>query len=83
MRGDRPDPGPCPICGAPHCSCRSSEPLTQIVQLPMRDAAAAAVAPAPLECERIQAELPPGHFTTGTYRRRKRPMFLPPGRAER
>lgn len=73
MHFGRTDPGECPICGAPHCSCGGS--AIEIVQLPNRDAAAALaraelVAP-PLIAEVVQAGLPAGEFTTGTYRRKK------------
>lgn len=68
----RQDPGPCPICGAPHTTCTgpTGDDLA-IPQLPQRDAAAAAAAP-PLVAERVQATLPPGQFTSGTYRGRKK-----------
>jgi hypothetical protein len=67
----RSDPGPCLICGAPHCSC-SSGPLL-IPQLPARDAGAAAVEAPRLKAEEVQATLPPGSFTSGTYRGDKKP----------
>jgi len=75
MRFGRTDPGECPICGASHCSCVGIGGI-EIVQLPNRDAAAAAaraelVAP-PLVAEVVQAGLPAGEFTTGTYRRKKK-----------
>lgn len=63
--GGRADPGDCPICGAAHCSCTGAGPGLQLVQLPARDAAAAA---RPLVADVVQATLPPDHFTTGTYR---------------
>lgn len=40
----RGDPGPCPICDAPHCSCGGGGPIA-VVQLPARDAAAAVDVP--------------------------------------
>jgi hypothetical protein len=66
----REPPGPCPICGAPHSACtRYSGPVV-VVQLPARDAAAAAgqlrTVPA---AEPAPPPLPGGAFTTGTYRR--------------
>jgi hypothetical protein len=72
----RRDPGPCPICGAPHCACGGGDPI-EVVQLPQRDAAAAAADSAPpaaptLVAEQVQATLPPGHFTSGTYRGTKK-----------
>lgn len=64
----RRDPGACIICGAPHCACGGG-PI-EVPQLPQRDAAIAlarASGPA-LEAERVQGTLPPGTFTSGTYR---------------
>jgi hypothetical protein len=74
MRFGRIDPGECPICGAPHCSCGGAG--VEVVQLPNRDAAAALerAAPAPelvvvpLVAEVVQATLPAGQFTSATYR---------------
>ena len=64
----RRDPGPCPICGAPHTACTTDTAHSLIVpQLPARDASAPAVV-APLRAETLQATLPAGQFTTGTYR---------------
>jgi hypothetical protein len=65
----RQDPGPCPICGAPHTVCTGDAGPIEIPQLPQRDAAAAREIPA-LKAERVQATLPPGEFTSGTYRGR-------------
>jgi hypothetical protein len=65
----RRDPGPCIVCGAAHTACTAGDgEEIAIVQMPLRDAAAS---PSPLEADRVQATLPPGQFTTGTYRRRK------------
>jgi len=66
----RLDPGDCPICGAPHCSCTDSGPIA-IAQLPNRDAALQ------IQATEGPAELvpPPGEpetFTTATYRGRNR-----------
>jgi hypothetical protein len=67
----RTDPGECPICGAAHCACGDSGPIA-IVQLPARDAAAAAEVPhVPLVAELVQETLAPGSFTTATYRGKK------------
>ena len=60
----RMDPGPCPICDAPHTICTAPHPESMTTtMLPNRDAAAAAKraadAPAP----------PPVEFTSATYRR--------------
>ena len=69
----RTDPGDCPICGAAHCACGGG-PIEQ-VQLPQRDAAAALERRASngTAAEAVQATLPPGQFTSGTYRRGKKP----------
>ena len=73
MRFGRTDPGACPICGASHCSCIAGDAGggIAIVQLPARDAAAAEIVAPPLVAEVVQATLPAGQFTTGTYRRKK------------
>lgn len=76
MRFGRTDPGNCLICGAPHCSCGGGGPIV-VVQLPSRDGTApqsiTVTAAAPLHAEAVQATLPPGQVTTGTYRRAKTP----------
>jgi len=72
MNPFRTDPGECIVCGAPHCSCGGG--LITVVQLPQRDAAAE-LNRVPLVAEVVQQTLPPGQFTTATYRgegRRKR-----------
>lgn len=56
------DPGPCPICGAPHCSCCELADGRILI-----NPTAAQVA-ALLRATAVQATLPPGAFTTGTYR---------------
>jgi len=67
------DPGPCPICGAAHTACTSGSGPILVVQQPARDAAAAIDAPGPpLVAEIVQATLPPGQVTSGTYRRPKK-----------
>jgi hypothetical protein len=71
----RIDPGDCLVCGAPHCSCGGGPVLVE--QLPATAAqlaasAAPAPAAAPLVAETVQATLPAGQFTSGTYRRRKK-----------
>jgi len=72
MGGWRNDPGECLICGAAHCSCGGG-PI-EVAQLPQRDAAAAAeLARVPLQAEIVQASLPTGQVTSGTYRREKKP----------
>jgi hypothetical protein len=66
------DPGPCPVCQAPHTICTAPGPPDVIVaQLPARDAISAAprlvgAVDAP---EALPAALPPNAFSTGTYRR--------------
>jgi hypothetical protein len=82
----RRDPGPCPVDDAAHTSCCAPAPTgIVVVQLPARDGVvdppivgALAVPPlagevptAPTRAEQLQATLPPGQFTTGTYRRKK------------
>lgn len=57
------DPGECIVCGAPHCSCvHGADGRIVIDQLP------ASTAAAKLHATTVQATLPPGEFTTGTYR---------------
>lgn len=57
--------GACPICGAAHTSCTTgSGPITSVM-LPARDAEVQAP---PLVAELVQATLPAGQFTTGSYR---------------
>jgi hypothetical protein len=76
----RRDPGPCPVCDAPHTICTAPGPaLLAIPQLPARDAAALEEPPLvggvdapPLVAEIVQTTLPPGQFTSGTYRRKGR-----------
>ncbi len=68
----RVDPGECLVCGAAHCACTDSGPVI-VSALPQRDAsAAAAQALVPSLADQVQATLPPGAFTTGTYRRLKK-----------
>ena len=66
------DPGPCEICGAAHATCTAGDrhaPITAVMA-PARDAS---VSPAPpLVCDVVQATLPPGQFTSGTYRGKKK-----------
>jgi hypothetical protein len=71
MRHGRRDPGDCLICEAPHCSCGG--PGLEVVLVPNRDTVALApnvttVTSAPLVSAVVQSTLPPGQFTTGTYR---------------
>lgn len=61
-----PDPGECIVCGAPHCSCGGG--AIEVVQLPQRDAAAELARTSTATAAAVQATLPPGHFTSGTYR---------------
>jgi hypothetical protein len=67
----RHDPGDCPICGAPHCSCGGG-PIT-VEQLPATAGARRVVSVPlpPLRSTAVQETLPPGQFTSGTYRRKK------------
>lgn len=60
----RDDPGPCPICGAPHTACTVDSGPILVVQTPERDALAArhhAASPAP---DPPQQQT----FSTKTYR---------------
>lgn len=66
-----PDPGPCPICGAAHTGCTAVTGPVMIEQLPARDAGAVLSLP-PLVAEVAQTTLPPGEFTTATYRRARK-----------
>jgi hypothetical protein len=82
----RHDPGNCPICDAPHCSCRAPGPIA-VVQLPHRDAArmssalplgtsaslageGATVNPAPLPPPALGDGSDGRPFSTATYRGR-------------
>ena len=70
-RFPRADPGECPICGAAHCSCGGG-PI-EVVQLPQRDAAAAAPEGGPPDLAIVVAPAPaPESFTTATYRGKKK-----------
>jgi hypothetical protein len=78
----RQDPGPCPICGAPHSACTAGGGPILVEQLPATAAARASAATlaapasgadsAPLVADIVQTTLPPGSFTSGTYRRPKK-----------
>lgn len=57
--------GACPICGAAHTSCTAGAGPITSVMLPARDAEVQAPT---LVAEIVQATLPHGQFTTGTYR---------------
>lgn len=82
------DPGPCPVCDAPHHTCTGHGPAVRgpvlIEQLPASAALRLRTVPvpvpvsvpvptpmaAPLVADRVQATLPPGEVTSGTYRGR-------------
>lgn len=73
----RSDPGPCPVCGAPHSACvESGGQVIRVDILPASNANARAAALAagdrPLVAEQVQATLPEGQVTSGTYRGTKR-----------
>lgn len=68
MSRARGDPGPCPICDAPHCSCGGGGPI-EVVQLPARDAAALERAPAAAALGDGSDDRP---FSTATYRGAKK-----------
>jgi len=75
----RADPGPCIVCGAPHTICTGETVMATAIlgagidvpppSVPLATASAVIVAPTPLRAEEIQTTLPPGQFTTATYRR--------------
>jgi len=67
----RIDPGPCAVCGAAHSACTDDPGPIEVVQLPSRDAAATASRPV-LVADQVQATLPPGQYTSATYRGKKR-----------
>jgi hypothetical protein len=76
----RRDPGPCPVDDMPHTTCTSPDYAITIVQLPARDGVAnpPLVGALPLVvpqllAEQVQQTLPPGQFTSGTYRKKRRP----------
>lgn len=66
----RHDPGPCPICGAPHTGCTADGGPIVVVQLPATVAAAerARVAAAIVQ----EATEPPPEFNVATYRGKKK-----------
>jgi hypothetical protein len=81
----RRDPGPCPVCDAPHTTCVA--PIVgaiTIALVPARDGVEPAPlvggiqttplvgAVPPLVADVVQSTLPPGEFTSGTYRGKKR-----------
>lgn len=67
----RSDPGPCPICGAPHAACTATSGPVIVQQLPARDAMLLTA-----QSQEPPAELPPRTpepevetpVTTATYR---------------
>jgi hypothetical protein len=75
VRLGRRDPGACPICGAAHCACGPTGPIT-VVQLPARDAALS------VTTTRFDVNVPGGltlgdgsdgrPFSTATYRGTKK-----------
>lgn len=65
----RRTPPECPICGAAHTTCSSGSGPITVVQLPARDAAEPRSDM--LVADAVQATLPPGQVTTGTYRGKK------------
>lgn len=74
MFGFRSDPGPCPICGAPHAACTATSGPVTVQQLPARDAmlATAQSQEPPAELRPPPAFMPPDPdeevVTTATYR---------------
>jgi hypothetical protein len=75
----RRDPGPCPVCQAPHTICTAPGPTVLLVpQLPARDGnvveppLVGALPAPPLVAELLQPTLAPDEVTTGTYHRKGR-----------
>jgi hypothetical protein len=70
----RHDPGPCPICGAPHTACTADSGAVVVAQMPARDAQVARTralaAPSAVPCDPVAPA--PETFTTATYRGRAR-----------
>jgi hypothetical protein len=66
----RVDPGECPICGAPHCSCGGGPILVE--QLPATADVRQRFPPPPLVAADVQNSLPDGSFTSATYRGNKK-----------
>jgi hypothetical protein len=64
------DPGPCPVDDAPHTTCTAPDAPIVVELLPAT--ADNRRRAAQLKAEQIQETLPPGQFTTGTYRRPRR-----------
>ena len=80
------DPGPCPVDDAPHTTCCAPGPGTvgggivagkitpaTTVIIPVSSASSAPEPPPapPTRAEQVQAQLPTGQVTSGTYRRGK------------
>lgn len=57
------DPGPCPVCDAPHHSCVETASGAILV-----DMLPASTQAAQLAATQVQATLPAGTFTSATYR---------------
>jgi len=86
----RRDPGPCIVCGTPHCACTADDGPIAIPQMPRRDGvppastviavsvprAGASTTPT-TKAEEVQPTLPEGTFTSGTYRGRRRAARQP------
>lgn len=75
------DPGPCIVCDAPHTTCTAPTTTPGRVIAPMFTTRGPLIIPirppgpiasTPVQ-EAVQATLPPGSFTTGTYRRGRKP----------
>jgi hypothetical protein len=73
----RGDPGPCPVCGAPHTSCTAPSGPPAVVQLPARDQAPMPALALPADPRGQLHTAPPAPkpanptFETGTYRRKR------------
>lgn len=73
MSWRRPDPGPCPICGAPHTACTTDSGPVTVPQLPARDALMAQAQSAEPPAELVPPIEETESFTTATYRGGKKP----------
>jgi hypothetical protein len=68
----RSDPGDCRICGAAYCSCGTDGVIVQQLRATADPDPCAPAAGVPTVADTVQATLPAGQFTTGTYRGRRK-----------
>jgi len=67
----RSDPGDCLVCGAAHCACAGEGVMVQQLRASADQVPGEPAAGVPTVADKVQATLPPGQFTTGTYRGRR------------